>query len=200
MFSKMKCLALAAAGAMTLAAGAAQATSIAQAETYTTTFTILGDGDTLAGDGLLSFFGAAPLGGPYTQTIDVGYAAPVPFVLPGAGSANVIDLALADVVNAGGTDDGFGLEEVQIGVGVIKMLFSALGIVAVPAPSDFVLVSLYNDDFGAGFLDLASNIYPATIVVIEGKELSAVPLPAGGILLIGAMGGMAVLRRRKQAA
>lgn len=31
-------------------------------------------------------------------------------------------------------------------------------------------------------------------------EVSAVPLPAGGLLLIGAMGGLAALRRRKAAA
>ena len=37
-------------------------------------------------------------------------------------------------------------------------------------------------------------------VTLNNRVLSAVPLPAGGLLLIGALGGLAALRRRKAAA
>ena len=36
--------------------------------------------------------------------------------------------------------------------------------------------------------------------VLDNVKLSAVPLPAGGLLLLGALGGIAALRRRRKAA
>ena len=36
--------------------------------------------------------------------------------------------------------------------------------------------------------------------VLDNVRLSTVPLPAGGLLLLGALGGIAALRRRRKAA
>lgn len=70
-----------------------------------------------------------------------------------------------------------------------------------PRPSDFVVEG---GDTG-GIVDFSliyyegSQIEAALDVSLNGKILAPVPLPAGGLLLLGALGGIAALRRRKTA-
>lgn len=75
-------------------------------------------------------------------------------------------------------------------------------------------------DFGSGLVSVATNamtnpfVFAANTVgsslriAVDGNasafrvtaiEVAAVPLPAGGLLLVGALGGLAVLRRRRRA-
>ena len=58
---------------------------------------------------------------------------------------------------------------------------------------------------GAGATDTLKINYGAVVGGSAGRAdldltVAAVPLPAGGLLLLGALGGLAALRRRKQAA
>ena len=59
-------------------------------------------------------------------------------------------------------------------------------------------VLLFFDDAGGGDDDNHDDLIVRLDIVGDGR-IAPIPLPAGGLLLIGALGGLAALRRRKSA-
>ena len=86
------------------------------------------------------------------------------------------------------------------GLGTTVGLFETLAINSIP--STLISISYtFTYDGSGDFLFFADTTGQPDQggPVIDNVVLSAVPLPAGGLLLIGALGGLAALRRRKTA-
>jgi hypothetical protein len=54
-------------------------------------------------------------------------------------------------------------------------------------------------DFGFYFQNIVGGLGAANATMAGNVDVAPIPLPAGGLLLIGAIGGLAALRRRKSA-
>lgn len=81
--------------------------------------------------------------------------------------------------------DGFVLASIEVGAGI-----TTLGTV-------FQQVGMFDDT--AQKLQLAWTGSQAGVSLNLDVDISPIPLPAGGLLLIGALGGIFLLRRRKEA-
>ena len=101
--------------------------------------------------------------------------------------AGVLDFSFTsfqggDVSNGSNTDN--------TAVPAIANFFTSLSITA-------ETVFLFFDDTGAGDDDNHDDFVVSLSIVPPGQEPEPVPLPAGGLLLIGGLGALAVARRRK---
>ena len=81
-----------------------------------------------------------------------------------------------------------------LGTDLITLVINAIPVTLVSASYTFI----YN---GSGdwlsFADTSNTAGDQGGPVLDNVVLSAVPLPAGGLLLLGALGGLAAMRRRK---
>ena len=99
-----------------------------------------------------------------------------------------------------GTNDAPGAFPVLLTFG-LGTLSETLTILAQP---DFLMSAIYTFVYdGSGdflfFADTSGTSSDQGGPVLDNVSLAAVPLPAGGLLLLGALGGFAALRRRKTA-
>jgi hypothetical protein len=172
-------------------------------------------------DGLVPLFGAGTtsLAGVYGSTINLDGPAKVTFTLLGyeAGFLNQFSFG-ADVLNGGGGNvwNPAGLDSFMAiaGAGTLAFSFSTDGnggssvtngsnpdnsgpginfFASTNGDQSGKFVYLFLDDGGANNDDNHDDL-------VVRVDVAPVPLPAGGLLLIGALGGLAALRRRKKAA
>lgn len=99
--------------------------------------------------------------------------------------------------------DLFGDESVKVVINGVDYILNALGVydggafdgfatLVLDAPVTTTMIEFYagiGNDFGNG---LGNPDF-----ALAGVDVATVPVPAGGLLLIGALGGLAALRRRK---
>jgi hypothetical protein len=122
---------------------------------------------------------------------------------PGAGRIETASLGLTAgstyrlMFDFGNNANSNGQEELSFGIGDQLYSFAISG--AVANLTSFVIDIVFNggsDDYlffaDTGTLSPNDNGGP----ILDNVSLAAVPLPAGGLLLIGAIGGLAALRRR----
>jgi hypothetical protein len=118
----------------------------------------------------------------------------------GAVGGPLASFTLTDIFGAGGlllTGDYLD-ENVDISAKTADVLFANTGGTASSLVGDYFIVSvLYVGSLPEDF-KTDGTIMPGA-VTLQSAELSAIPLPAGGVLLIGGLGALAVARRRKAA-
>jgi len=180
-----------------LTANAATVTSNVQGEAglaaLASTSTFLAGGTTLSG--AVTTFGSTPSVARSPFDVLPGFESIGYFNVLGNGAANVATLTLASVRTSlsflWGSPDTYNTVTLFNGSDSFAVVLANLLLPNAPAVGSgatFVTISGFSFDR----VEFATNL-PA----FELSNIAAVPLPAGGLLLIGALGGLAALRRRK---
>ena len=121
---------------------------------------------------------------------------------------------MTGVTNVNGSGSGQFIDRLGMGTGTISLGGTTYDLGATARGTDFFLLT-DNSDRADGTADLTSEgwvntssiwmttndfLFNADLNRIDPNgELSAVPLPAPGLMLIAALGGLGVMRRRKKA-
>jgi len=180
-----------------LTANAATVTSnvqdAAELAALASTSTFLAGGTTLSG--AVTTFGSTPSVARSPFDVLPGFGSIGYFNVLGNGAANVATLTLASVRTSlsflWGSPDTYNLVTLFNGENSLNVVLADLFDPNSPVEGSgatFVTISGFSFD---------RVEFVSTSPAFELSNIAAVPLPAGGLLLIGALGGLAALRRRK---